>query len=133
MIDEILTAACRAIGYSYRHARKSEANVLVDARRDFPMVLRQFPSKETKNIVTKVVCTLYFCDALGIVDPDTEGQVQPRVSRMGDDQMELLEALRADQRVVGATFGDCVGFSGLFDAQLCGVAVDFIIEYKDGC
>lgn len=114
------------------YARIAEANYLMDDVRQYPVLLRQFNEtiSETKLSVTRRrTTTLYFCDALGKAEPDTETEVQPIVEKMEERAFAFINRLRSMGLEVELV-SNATPFYGKFDALVAGVTLSATITYN---
>lgn len=114
------------------YARIAEANYLMDDVKQYPVLLRQFNEtiSETKLSVTRRrTTTLYFCDALGKAEPDTETEVQPIVEKMEERAFAFINRLRSMGLEVELV-SNATPFYGKFDALVAGVTLSATITYN---
>lgn len=132
-INEIFRECAEAEGLcSYMYARIAEANYLMDDVKQYPVLLRQFNEtiSETKLSVTRRrTTTLYFCDALGKAEPDTETEVQPIVEKMEERAFAFINRLRSMGLEVELV-SNATPFYGKFDALVAGVTLSATITYN---
>lgn len=132
-INEIFRECAKADGMcTCMYARIAEANYLMDDVKQYPVLLRQFNEtiSETKLSVTRRrTTTLYFCDALGKAEPDTETEVQPIVERMEERAFAFINRLRSMGLEVELV-SNATPFYGKFDALVAGVTLSATITYN---
>lgn len=132
-INEIFRECAKADGMcTCMYARIAEANYLMDDVKQYPVLLRQFNEtiSETKLSVTRCrTTTLYFCDALGKVEPDTETEVQPIVEKMEERAFAFINRLRSMGLEVELV-SNATPFYGKFDALVAGVTLSATITYN---
>ena len=132
-INEIFRECAKADGMcTCMYARIAEANYLMDDVKQYPVLLRQFNEtiSETKLSVTRRrTTTLYFCDALGKAEPDTETEVQPIVEKMEDRAFAFINRLRSMGLEVELV-SNATPFYGKFDALVAGVTLSATITYN---
>lgn len=132
-INEIFRECAKADGMcTCMYARIAEANYLMDDVKQYPVLLRQFNEtiSETKLSVTRRrTTTLYFCDALGKAEPDTETEVQPIVEKMEERAFAFINRLRSMGLEVELV-SNATPFYGKFDALVAGVALSATITYN---
>ena len=131
-INEIFRECAKADGMcTCMYARIAEANYLMDDVKQYPVLLRQFNEtiSETKLSVTRRrTTTLYFCDALGKAEPDTETEVQPIVEKMEERAFAFINRLRSMGLEVELV-SNATPFYGKFDALVAGVTLSVTITY----
>lgn len=132
-INDILKECAEADGlYTYMYARMGEANRLMDDVRQFPVLLRQFDEtiSETRIIgEERRTGKIYFCDALGDPEPDTESEVSPVVERMKMTAFSFLGRLRS-MGVQVDVVTDATPFYARFDALVAGVSMTISMTYN---
>lgn len=132
-INEIFRECAKADGMcTCMYARIAEANYLMDDVKQYPVLLRQFNEtiSETKLSVTRCrTTTLYFCDALGKAEPDTETEVQPIVEKMEERAFAFINRLRSMGLEVELV-SNATPFYGKFDALVAGVTLRATITYN---
>ena len=132
-INEIFRECAKAGGMcTCMYARIAEANYLMDDVKQYPVLLRQFNEtiSETKLSVTRCrTTTLYFCDALGKAEPDTETEVQPIVEKMEERAFAFINRLRSMGLEVELV-SNATPFFGKFDALVAGVTLSATITYN---
>jgi hypothetical protein len=132
-INEIFRECAKADGMcTCMYARIAEANYLMDDVKQYPVLLRQFNEtiSETKLSVTRCrTTTLYFCDALGKAEPDTETEVQPIVEKMEERAFAFINRLRSMGLEVELV-SNATPFYGKFDALVAGVTLSATITYN---
>lgn len=132
-INEIFRECAKADGMcTCMYARIAEANYLMDDVKQYPVLLRQFNEtiSETKLSVTRRrTTTLYFCDALGKAEPDTETEVQPIVEKMEERAFAFINRLRSMGLEVELV-SNATPFYGKFDALVAGVTLRATITYN---
>lgn len=132
-INEIFRECAKADGMcTCMYARIAEANYLMDDVKQYPVLLRQFNEtiSETKLSVTRRrTTTLYFCDALGKAEPDTETEVQPIVEKMEERAFAFINRLRSMGLEVELV-SNATPFYGKFDALVAGVTLSVTITYN---
>lgn len=132
-INEIFRECAKADGMcTCMYARIAEANYLMDDVKQYPVLLRQFNEtiSETKLSVTRRrTTTLYFCDALGKAEPDTETEVQPIVEKMEERAFAFINRLRSMGLEVELV-SNATPFYGKFDALVAGVTLSATITYN---
>ena len=132
-INEIFRECAKADGMcTCMYARIAEANYLMDDVKQYPVLLRQFNEtiSETKLSVTRCrTTTLYFCDALGKAEPDTETEVQPIVEKMEEQAFAFINRLRSMGLEVELV-SNATPFYGKFDALVAGVTLSATITYN---
>lgn len=132
-LNDIFKECAEAAGFhSYMYTRKGEANYLMDVIKQYPVLLRAFDEKISETNITATrrrMTTLYFCDALGNVDPDTETEIKPIVEKMETRAFDFINNLRSAgievSPIVGAT-----PFYGKFDALVAGVTLSVTLTYN---
>lgn len=118
--------------HSYMYARIAEANYLMDDVQQYPVLLRQFNEtiSETKMAGTRTrKTTLYFCDALGKAEPDTETEVQPIVQKMEERAFAFINRLRSKGIDVDLV-ANVTPFYGKFDVLVAGVTLNATMTYN---
>ena len=132
-INEIFRECAKADGMcTCMYARIAEANYLMDDVKQYPVLLRQFNEtiSETKLSVTRCrTTTLYFCDALGKAEPDTDTEVQPIVEKMEERAFAFINRLRSMGLEVELV-SNATPFYGKFDALVAGVTLSATITYN---
>lgn len=132
-INEIFRECAEAEGLSsYMYARIAEANYLMDDVKQYPVLLRQFNEtiSETRMSDTRRrTTTLYFCDALGEAEPDTETEVQPIVEKMEDRAFAFINRLRS-MGIEVELVSNVTPFYGKFDVLVAGVTLSAIMTYN---
>lgn len=132
-INEIFRECAEAEGLSsYMYARIAEANYLMDDVKQYPVLLRQFNEtiSETRMSDTRRrTTTLYFCDALGKAEPDTETEVQPIVEKMEDRAFAFINRLRS-MGIEVELVSNVTPFYGKFDVLVAGVTLSAIMTYN---
>jgi hypothetical protein len=132
-INEIFRECAKADGMcTCMYARIAEANYLMDDVKQYPVLLRQFNEtiSETKLSVTRRrTTTLYFCDALGKAEPDTETEVQPIVEKMEERAFAFINRLRSMGLEVELV-SNATPFYGKFDALVAGVTLSATMTYN---
>lgn len=132
-INEIFRECAKADGMcTCMYARIAEANYLMDDVKQYPVLLRQFNEtiSETKLSVTRRrTTTLYFCDALGKAESDTETEVQPIVEKMEERAFAFINRLRSMGLEVELV-SNATPFYGKFDALVAGVTLSATITYN---
>lgn len=132
-INEIFRECAKADGMcTCMYARIAEANYLMDDVKQYPVLLRLFNEtiSETKLSVTRRrTTTLYFCDALGKAEPDTETEVQPIVEKMEERAFAFINRLRSMGLEVELV-SNATPFYGKFDALVAGVTLSATITYN---
>lgn len=132
-INEIFRECAKADGMcTCMYARIAEANYLMDDVKQYPVLLRQFNEtiSETKLSVTRRrTTTLYFCDALGKAEPDTETEVQPIIEKMEERAFAFINRLRSMGLEVELV-SNATPFYGKFDALVAGVTLSATITYN---
>lgn len=129
-INEIFRECAEAEGLcSYMYARIAEANYLMDDVKQYPVLLRQFNetiSETRMSDMRRRTTTLYFCDALGKAEPDTETEVQPIVEKMEERAFAFINRLRSMGLEVELV-SNATPFYGKFDALVAGVTLSATI------
>lgn len=132
-INEIFRECAEAEGLcSYMYARIAEANYLMDDVKQYPVLLRQFNetiSETRMSDMRRRTTTLYFCDALGKAEPDTETEVQPIVEKMEERAFAFINRLRSMGLEVELV-SNATSFYGKFDALVAGVTLSATITYN---
>ena len=132
-LSKILKECAEAEGLcSYMYARIAEANYLMDDVKQYPVLLRQFNEtiSETRMSDTRSLTTkLYFGDALGKAEPDTETEVQPIVEKMEERAFAFINRLRSMGLEVELV-SNATPFYGKFDALVAGVTLSATITYN---
>lgn len=132
-INEIFRECAEAEGlYSYMYARIAEANYLMDDIRQYPVLLRQFNESIGETSLSNVrrrTTTLYFCDALGKAEPDTETEVQPIVEKMEERAFAFINRLRS-MGIEVALISNAIPFYGKFDVLVAGVTLSATMTYN---
>ncbi len=137
-INEIIKQCAAESGLkSYMFARINEANYLMDDIKEYPVMLRQFNDSVTegpnkiRGMQTRTT-TLYFCDLMGEVEPDTETVTLPIVERMESAVFSFIESLRRMNVQVEIT-APITPFVGKFDALVTGVQCGLRLSYSMPC
>lgn len=132
-INEIFRECAEAEGLcSYMYARIAEANYLMDDVKQYPVLLRQFNetiSETRMSDMRRRTTTLYFCDALGKAEPDTETEVQPIVEKMEERAFAFINRMRSMGLEVELV-SNATPFYGKFDALVAGVTLSATITYN---
>lgn len=132
-LNDLFKQCAEAGGFhTYMYARIAEANYLMDNVTQYPVLLRQFNETvaETKlRNVRRRTATLYFCDALGKAEPDTETEVRPIVEKMEARAFEFIDRLRAEGVEVGPVT-NAVPFYGKFDVLVAGISLSVTLTYS---
>lgn len=132
-INEIFRECAEAEGLcSYMYARIAEANYLMDDVKQYPVLLRRFNetiSETRMSDMRRRTTTLYFCDALGKAEPDTETEVQPIVEKMEERAFAFINRLRSMGLEVELV-SNATPFYGKFDALVAGVTLSATITYN---
>ena len=132
-INEIFRECAEAEGLcSYMYARIAEANYLMDDVKQYPVLLRQFNEtiSETRMSDTRRrTTTLYFCDALGKAEPDTETEVQPIVEKMEERAFAFINRMRS-MGIEVELVANATRFYGKFDVLVAGVTLSAIMTYN---
>ena len=132
-INEIFRECAEAEGLcAYMYARIAEANYLMDDVNQYPVLLRQFNetiSETRMSDMRRRTTTLYFCDALGKAEPDTETEVQPIVEKMEERAFAFINRLRSMGLEVELV-SNATPFYGKFDALVAGVTLSATITYN---
>ena len=132
-INEIFRECAKADGMcTCMYARIAEANYLMDDVKQYPVLLRQFNEtiSETKLSVTRRrTTTLYFCDALGKAEPDTETEVQPIIEKMEERAFAFINRLRSMGLEVELV-SNATPFYGKFDVLVAGVTLSATMTYN---
>ena len=132
-INEIFRECAEAEGLcSYMYARIAEANYLMDDVKQYPVLLRQFNetiSETRMSDMRRRTTTLYFCDALGKAEPDTETEVQPIVEKMEERAFAFINRLRSMGLEVELV-SNATPFYGKFGALVAGVTLSATITYN---
>ena len=132
-INEIFRECAEAEGLcSYMYARIAEANYLMDDVKQYPVLLRQFNetiSETRMSDMRRRTTTLYFCDALGKAEPDTETEVQPIVEKMEDRAFAFINRLRS-MGIEVELVSNVTPFYGKFDVLVAGVTLSAIMTYN---
>lgn len=132
-INEIFRECAEAEGLcSYMYTRIAEANYLMDDVKQYPVLLRQFNetiSETRMSDMRRRTTTLYFCDALGKAEPDTETEVQPIVEKMEERAFAFINRLRSMGLEVELV-SNATPFYGKFDALVAGVTLSATITYN---
>lgn len=132
-LSKILKECAEAEGLcSYMYARIAEANYLMDDVKQYPVLLRQFNEKisETRMSDTRSrTTTLYFCDALGKAEPDTETEVQPIVEKMEERAFAFINRLRS-MGVEVKLISNATPFYGKFDVLVAGITLSATMTYN---
>lgn len=132
-INEIFRECAEAEGLTYMYARISEANYLIDDIKQFPILLRQFNEtiSETRMSDTRRrTTTLYFCDALGKAEPDTETEVLPVVEKMEERAFAFIDRLRSMGIEVKLVSDSTPLYDNRFDALVAGVTLRATMTYN---
>lgn len=132
-INKILKSCAEAEGLcTYMYARIGEANYLMDNVSQYPVLLRQFDEMISETSVSgeeRRTGKIYFCDALGTAEPDTQSEVSPVVERMKASAFAFVSRLRG----MGVTVDrvtDATPFCGKFDALVAGVSMTITMTYN---
>jgi hypothetical protein len=132
-INEIFRECAKADGMrTCMYARIAEANYLMDDVKQYPVLLRQFNetiSETRMSDMRRRTTTLYFCDALGKAEPDTETEVQPIVEKMEERAFAFINRLRSMGLEVELV-SNATPFYGKFDALVAGVTLSATITYN---
>lgn len=132
-INEIFRECAEAEGLcSYMYARIAEANYLMDDVKQYPVLLRQFNetiSETRMSDMRRRTTTLYFCDALGEAEPDTETEVQPIVEKMEERAFAFINRMRSMGLEVELV-SNATPFYGKFDALVAGVTLSATMTYN---
>ena len=132
-INEIFRECAEAEGLcSYMYARIAEANYLMDDVKQYPVLLRQFNEtiSETRMSDTRRrTTTLYFCDALGKAEPDTETEGQPIVEKMEERAFAFINRMRS-MGIEVELVANATPFYGKFDVLVAGVTLSAIMTYN---
>lgn len=119
--------------HSFMYARLDEANYLMDDTMSYPVLLRLFNetiSETSTRDVYKRKTTLYFCDALGKAEPNTETEVMPVVQKMESRAMTFIAELRKHGVEVDM-ISNMTPYYGRFDALVAGVTVEVTMTYRN--
>lgn len=117
---------------TYMYARLGEANYLMDKVKQYPVLLRLFNEKIGETHIPEIrrrTTTLYFCDALGKADPDTETEVMPVVEKMETRAFDFLSQLRKEGVDVSLV-SDVTPYYAKFDAFVAGVYLTVTLTYN---
>lgn len=132
-INEIFRECAKADGMcTCMYTRIAEANYLMDDVKQYPVLLRQFNetiSETRMSDMRRRTTTLYFCDALGKAEPDTETEVQPIVEKMEERAFAFINRLRSMGLEVELV-SNATPFYGKFDALVAGVTLSATITYN---
>lgn len=132
-LNELFRECAEAEGLcSYLYARIAEANYLMDDVKQYPVLLRQFNesiSETNLPMVRRRTTTLYFCDALGKAEPDTETEVRPIVEKMEERAFAFIARLRSRGVEVGPV-SNATPFYGKFDVLVAGVSLSVTLTYN---
>lgn len=132
-LNDIFRACAEAEGlHTYLYARIAEANYLMDDVREYPVLLRQFNERisETRLVgQRRRRTTLYFCDALGKVEPDTETEVRPIVEKMEERAFAFIARLRKTGIEV-EIITEATPFYGKFDTLVAGISMPVTLTYN---
>lgn len=132
-INEIFKECAEAEGLgTYLYARIAEANYLMDDVKQYPVLLRQFNEtiSETRMSDTRRrTLTLYFCDALGEAEPDTETEVLPIVEKMEERAFAFVNRMRS-MGIGVELVTDATPFYGKFDVLVAGVTLRATMTYN---
>jgi len=132
-INEIFRECAKADGMrTCMYARIAEANYLMDDVKQYPVLLRQFNetiSETRMSDMRRRTTTLYFCDALGKAEPNTETEVQPIVEKMEERAFAFINRLRSMGLEVELV-SNATPFYGKFDALVAGVTLSATITYN---
>lgn len=132
-INEIFRECAEAEGLcTCMYARIAEANYLMDDVKQYPVLLRQFNETISETRMSdkrRRTRTLYFCDALGKAEPDTETEVQPIVEKMEERAFAFINRLRSMGLEVELV-SNATPFYGKFDALVAGVTLSATITYN---
>ena len=132
-LNEIFRECAEAEGlYSYMYARIAEANYLMDDVRQYPVLLRQFNetiSETRMSDMRRRTTTLYFCDALGKAEPDTETEVRPIVEKMEERAFAFINRLRSMGIEVNPV-SNAIPFYGKFDVLVAGISLSATMTYN---
>lgn len=132
-LSKILKECAEAEGLcTCMYARIAEANYLMDDVKQYPVLLRQFNetiSETRMSDMRRRTTTLYFCDALGKAEPDTETEVQPIVEKMEERAFAFINRLRSMGLEVELV-SNATPFYGKFDALVAGVTLSATMTYN---
>ena len=132
-LSKILKECAEAEGLcSYMYARIAEANYLMDDVKQYPVLLRQFNetiSETRMSDMRRRTTTLYFCDALGEAEPDTETEVQPIVEKMEERAFAFINRLRSMGLEVELV-SNATPFYGKFVVLVAGVTLSATMTYN---
>lgn len=132
-LSKILKECAEAEGLcSYMYARIAEANYLMDNVKQYPVLLRQFNetiSETRMSDMRRRTTTLYFCDALGEAEPDTETEVQPIVEKMEERAFAFINRLRSMGLEVELV-SNATPFYRKFNVLVAGVTLSATMTYN---
>ena len=132
-LNDIFRTCAEAEGlHTYLYARIAEANYLMDDVKEYPVLLRQFNERISETRLSgqrRRVTTLYFCDALGKAEPDTETEARPIVEKMEERAFAFIARLRKMGIEVEAVT-DATPFYGKFDTLVAGISLPVTLTYN---
>ena len=132
-LNDIFRTCAEAEGlHTYLYARIAEANYLMDDVKEYPVLLRQFNERISETRLSgqrRRVTTLYFCDALGKAEPDTETEVQPIVEKMEERAFAFINRMRS-MGIEVELVANATPFYGKFDVLAAGVTLSAIMTYN---
>lgn len=113
------------------YARIKEANCLLDYVKEYPVMLRLFqePIYET-NLTNRRRrrTTLYFLDALGKPEPDTQTEAAPIADRMEQMAFSFIDNLRRNG--IEVQVESLQGVVEKLDALAAGVEAKLVLTYN---
>lgn len=118
--------------HTVMYARMGEANVRMEEVTQYPVLLRLFNERIAETNIRmrrSRRTTLYFGDALGEVEPDTEMTVAPVVEKMEQRAFDFIASLRKAGIEVSLV-SNMTPFVGKFDALIAGVKCDLTLTYN---
>lgn len=132
-LNEIFRECAEACGlHTYMYARLGEVNYRMDDVFEYPVMLRLFNESISETNVRMQRMrrtTLYFCDALGEPEPDTELDVAPIVDKMERMAFEFVGELKRRGITVGQITA-MTPFIDQFDVLCAGVKCDVVVTYS---
>ena len=117
--------------HTYFYVRRGEVNVRLDDAYDYPVLLRMFEERITPGRLhnqRRRTTTLFFCDSLGLAEPDTATEVLPIISKMEDRAFGFFERLRAAGVEVDIAYLE--PFAEKFDVLCAGVRCEVTMTYN---
>ncbi len=119
---------------TYMYARLDEANVNMDATTQYPALVRAFTETITEGSSAlegrrRRRMTLYFCDAVGEVMPDTQFSVTPILDAL---EMRVFDFFgRVREHSVEVDIQGITPFVGQFDGLVAGWKAEVTMSYSE--